>query len=94
MQARNWTLEYLKSRTPEMVTGIYFHSTEPRFGPLFRPKKPMGALDTVKWNNPHYFIDMKRDDFFDEVVNPKREANGSVHWLYYTGSQGMSVSNG
>lgn len=81
-----WDLDYLERATPDIVTGVYYHNTEPRFGPLFRSKKPMSALETVKWANPHQLFDMPKSEFFAQVVRPKRAANGSVDYLYYTGN--------
>jgi len=97
---KKWSLDYLKQRTPDTINNVYQH-TRARFGPLFRPKKPMASISSVVWGNPHNMIDMNSTEFFHRISSPKLAASSprsqsrrvspfdsipvAEEYLYYTG---------
>jgi hypothetical protein len=66
---QKWDPTYLRQRVKKQIKMVYKHRV-PRFGPLYRPTKPLGVLQNVKWENPHEYVNMTSDAFFDYISKP------------------------
>jgi hypothetical protein len=89
-----WTPEYLAQHA-RTLRGVYWKNGTGRepplrrvFGPIWIPSKPLAALPSVHWRNPHERRNVSALSFFERVavVSAAVESGAAPReFLYYTG---------